>query len=127
MLKLKCSAKPTYVKSYSLKAMQEAVGGSIQMLAYKDDMVVYCNEEGMLKGLNPSAYIPDFLRHLGFEGHLPNMVFGNVVITGNDKKLTKGKTKTVEEAYNVWYTKLHEDEEEEEEPKKKKSKKITKE
>ena len=123
MLKLNAVAEPTYVKNHSLESMQEAVGGSIQMLACNDEMHVYCNEEGMLKGLNPSAYIPDFLRYLGFEGYLPNMVFGNVVITADDKGLPKGKTKMIREAYRTWYIDLHKDVEEPSPSKRKRKKK----
>ncbi len=103
------------VEDHSLGAMQKVVAGSIQMLARKKDMHVYCNEEGMPQGLNPSAYIPDFLRHLGFVGYIPEMVFGNAVITGKDKKLTTAQIEAVKVAYQVWYAKIHEEDHFEEE------------
>lgn len=119
MIKLNSIAEPEYINSTSLEAMNKAVEGRIQLFGEKDDMTVYCNEEGMILGLNPSAYIPDFLCHMGFEGACQHsaMIFGNVVISRDDKKLTKKQTEYIKNEYKVWRANVEaqEDDEDEEE------------
>ena len=84
----------------------------------------------MLKGLNPSAYIPDFLRSLGFESHFAMYVFGNAVITQtNESKLTKKQRTHIADKYTEWRKHIDEepeepDSEEPEEPANKKSKNV---
>lgn len=116
MLKLNCIAEPTPFKDNDLDALQKAVEGPIQLLCRNKTLVVYCNEEGMLKSLNPSAYIPAFLKYLGFTGYMPDMVFGNVAITGDDKKLTKKQSAMMIKQYTVWYDELHADDEDDDDP-----------
>lgn len=47
----------------SLQAMQEAVGGPIEVVSLPDAVIV-CNEEGKLKGLPPNRPLMDENRHI---------------------------------------------------------------
>lgn len=41
----------------TLKALQEAVGGNIEVLPLKHGIVLICNEEGKLEGLTPNLWL----------------------------------------------------------------------
>lgn len=42
----------------SLKAMQDVVGGDIEVLSpWSNDVVIVCNEEGKLRGLEPNCVV----------------------------------------------------------------------
>ena len=41
----------------TLEAFQKAVGGYIEAVTIRDDLVVICNEEGRLMGLQPNVQI----------------------------------------------------------------------
>lgn len=125
MLKLNYDAEVEYIESITLKSMQEAVGGNVQFLTSKDGMVVFADDEGMLKGRDPSAFIPDFLRYMGFSGRLPVVIYGDVVITTDDKELTNKQIKFIKDSRVAWYAEIYgdkEEDEEEDEPAPKKSK-----
>jgi hypothetical protein len=110
MFKLEGDGKLNFIESHELEDMNKAVGGSIQFLCAKKGMVVYCNESGMLEGLALSAYIPDFLRFLGFKRNVPEMVFGNVIIHGDDRKISKQQRASIEKKHKDWLKKTKEEE-----------------
>ena len=43
--------------SNTLKALQEIVGGYIETVTLAEDMVIICNEEGLIKNLPPNCKI----------------------------------------------------------------------
>lgn len=57
----------------TLETMQKIVGGYIETVTLSKDTVLICNEEGRLKGLQPSARI------------LGEVYFGNVILAGYDE------------------------------------------
>lgn len=104
MFKLGVNAGLEFVDSAKLEDLQDGVGGNIETLAMCKGMVAYANESGMTDNLPPSAYIPDFLRYLGFAivTLQTPWLFGPAVITGHDGKLTKKQQERIKEKHAQW-------------------------
>lgn len=51
--------KQPYVKDIEdkLEAYQEIVGGYIEVILFTDNILIVCNEEGKLMGLEPNIYL----------------------------------------------------------------------
>ncbi len=63
----------------TLKAMQQAVGGAIEVIhPFGDDVPLVCNEEGKLLGLQPCRGLFDS------EGRLQDILVGNFFLCGED-------------------------------------------
>ena len=60
----------------TLEALQNAVGGSIQMVPLTIELCVVCNEEGKVLGLPPVAVVP----------MLQDILFGPLVICRTDEQ-----------------------------------------
>ena len=102
MIKLNTIVDIEKINKTDLTTCQKAVGGYIQILGEKNDMHVYCNSEGMLKGLNPSAYIPAFLKYMGFNLYCGDYVYGNVIITKDQDVLTEHEIQHIKEKQKEW-------------------------
>lgn len=89
----------------SLSLLQHAVGGGlIQLVGQSEDesCILYCNEEGVLRGLNPSAYAADFARFLGIPV-MGNYLWGDVVIVnGQDNLMTDAQVERLQRRYEDW-------------------------
>lgn len=59
--------------SASLGNLQKTVGGYIEAVPLTDKIVMICNEEGKLKGLEPNFHLPF------------DTIVGTVIICGRDK------------------------------------------
>lgn len=68
---------PTHIVP-SLKRLQEIVGGYIEHITVQKGLVILCNEEGKILGLDPNFRIMD-----GF-GNLIDNVVGPVIVAGVD-------------------------------------------
>lgn len=63
----------------SLEKLQGAVGGLVQAVDLRDDLTLWCNEEGKLMGLTPNVIGTHMWeRHFG----MTDMIMGDVVFTG---------------------------------------------
>lgn len=58
--------------SNSLENLQKTVGGYIEAVTLTDGIVILCNEEGKLKGLEPNFHLPY------------DTMVGTVIICGTD-------------------------------------------
>ena len=63
----------------SLKKLQEAVGGWVQAADLRDDLTLWCNEEGKLIGLTPNI-IGTHLYEKNFA--VTDTIMGDIVFTG---------------------------------------------
>ena len=63
----------------SLKKLQGAVGGWVQAVDLRDDLTLWCNEEGKLIGLTPNV-IGTHLYEKNFG--MVDVIMGDVVFTG---------------------------------------------
>ena len=63
----------------SLKKLQGAVGGWVQAVDLRDDLTLWCNEEGKLIGL-PTNVIGTHLWEKSFG--MTDMIMGDIVFTG---------------------------------------------
>lgn len=63
----------------TLKKLQDAVGGWVQAVDLRDDLTVWCNEEGKLIGLTPNV-IGTHMWERSFG--MTDAIMGNVVFTG---------------------------------------------
>ena len=61
----------------SLERLQSIVGGHIEQVSLGDGVVMICNEEGKLKGMEPSFQIADGLG-------ITDVIVGPVIIAGVD-------------------------------------------
>lgn len=68
---------PTHIVP-SLKRLQEIVGGYIEYITVQKGLVILCNEEGKILGLDPNFNISDGL------GTLIDIVVGTVIAIGVD-------------------------------------------
>ena len=66
---------PTHIVP-SLKNLQKAVGGYIEQVNLGDGLVMICNEEGKMKGMEPNFVITSGL------GYLIDEIVGPVIIAG---------------------------------------------
>lgn len=67
--------------SCSLKNLQKTVEGYIEAIMLRDDLVIICNEEGKIKGLQPNFRIGT--------GWLADTVCGTVIVIGvNEDEFT---------------------------------------
>ena len=69
--KVGCEAMPIEIDN-TLKALQDAVGGYIETITVATDMVIICNEEGVIRGL---PFNCDLCGH---------KFFGNILFVGVD-------------------------------------------
>ena len=64
----------------TLKALQEFVGGCIEVYPIGDDLLVVLNEEGKFNGMKPvAAYVED-------EDKIVDIFFGNVLVCRSKKE-----------------------------------------
>jgi len=65
---------PKNGKTFSLKEMQGFVGGYIEMLQLQDGRIMWCNEEGKLKGLPVNSLATSACKYF-------DTIVGDVLIT----------------------------------------------
>lgn len=88
--------KPAYVKEIdgSLESMNKIVGGYIEIVYIKDNIILVCNEEGKLKGLPFNRIVND------------DRFVGNFFVCkskGEDMVgLSKDELETYVSKYSVW-------------------------
>lgn len=83
---------------HTLEAMQELVGGYIEAIPIDDEVVIVCNEEGKLHGLQPN-------RGLYYDGELADILFGTFFICAAplDKGEFASLTDEQAEYYAAWF------------------------
>lgn len=88
--------KQPYIKDVEnkLEALQEIVGGYIETIhPYTDPVVLVCNEEGRLLGLEPNR----FVEHYG-------VIVGTFFICGHGIDDFTGLSEDMAEKYKQWFT-----------------------
>jgi hypothetical protein len=79
-LKITTDGNVVELDSLTLAVLQESVGGYVQVIDIRDDVVMWCNEEGKLEGL-PHNPVGQTLWN-GTYGAGTDYIVGNVVFTG---------------------------------------------
>lgn len=72
--------KPKNGTDYSLKELQEIVGGLIQIINLKDDLIMVVNEEGLLIGLEKNQ----FATALAIINEAAELIVGDVLVCHTD-------------------------------------------
>lgn len=82
-LKITTDGNVQELDSISLAVLQESVGGYVQAIDLRDDVTMWCNEEGKLEGL-PHNPVGQALWAQAFGA--TDYIVGNVVFTGGADK-----------------------------------------
>lgn len=104
---------PGCVISWHGDTVQKAMGGYIQYVGSitlgKTEFSIYADEEGMLKNLNPDAYLAELVRQLGSRFY-ERYIFGPLVI-GVEGSMTSQRAEAIENHVRGVWNKMTEEEE----------------